>query len=101
MGNVLIVFSSKLAEDLAERPGRSKLDKENAAKPRVALAAILRRLSRDMEAEGGTSHLRADLFEEPISTLRIYEPGSLADLLVNFGELVTPPREKRLQESAA
>lgn len=95
MAKVLIVFSTSLLSDLSERPGRSKLDKEKAAIPRIALQKILERLSRDMQKAGGTGHMRADLFQEPISTLRLYTPDSLAVLLSNFRALTPVPKKSR------
>lgn len=91
MANVLVVFSTSLHDDLSARPGRSKLDKQKAARPRAALQLVLERLSREMEADGGTAHLRADLLEEPLHTRRLYEPGSLSILIANFRSLLPVP----------
>ncbi|AYD01868.1 hypothetical protein [Neorhizobium sp. NCHU2750] len=95
MNKVLIVFTESLLADLGERPGRNKLEKQKAATPRIALQAVLARLSRDMQGSAGTSHLRADVLEEPVNTRAYYRPESLADLLVNFRALTRIPAKSK------
>lgn len=91
MTNVLLAFSTSLLGDLSERPGASKLEKQDAAKPRTALEKILERLARDMERRPSTRHLRPDVLEEPLHIRRLYKPGSLSVLLSNFRSLVRIP----------
>lgn len=91
LAKLLIVFSSGLTADLEKRPGRNKLEKQEASIPRSALMRTLNRLSREMEYEGGTSHLRADIFDEPIHIKRLYKPKSLSILLGNFRGLLQVP----------
>lgn len=94
MGKVLVVFSKSFLDDLAERPGRNKIEKEKAAAPRIVLQKVLERLSRDIQ-KAAPSHLRADIFDEPISTLRHYTPESLAVMLSNFRSRILVPLKSR------
>jgi hypothetical protein len=90
MPRVLVVFSTGLLNDLAERPGRNKLEKEKGATPRLALQKILERLSRDIQKEA-PKHMKADVFSQSIDILRLYTPETLAILLSNFQALITVP----------
>lgn len=91
MTRLLLAISADLLADLAARPGLSKLDKEEAARPRQALHLVLGRLMRDLGRDSGIRHLRADVLEEPLHTRRIYQPGSLSSLLVNVASLARVP----------
>lgn len=93
MIKLIVVFAEKFHADLADRPGRNKLEKEQTAKRRIAMQVVLERLCRELKKGAGTPHLKADVFEEPITTLRMYAPESLATLLSNFRLLHRVPEK--------
>jgi len=92
MSKLIVVFAEEFHLDLADRPGRNKLEKEQTAKHRIAMQVVLERLCRELKKGAGTPHLKADVFE-PITTLRMYAPESLATLLSNFRLLHRVPED--------
>ncbi len=95
MKRVYLVFSKEFSDELADRPGRSKLEKERAAIPRMAMERIALRAQSDLYHKPGTSHLRADLLEEPVSTRQLYRPASLSALLMSVDRVVRIPPASR------
>lgn len=93
MAKLLIAFSESLLADLEARPGRSKLEKQKAAIPRLALLRTLARLSRDMEKPGGAAHLKSDVLDEPHHVRENYLPEELSALLVNFKKRTSIPED--------
>lgn len=89
MAGVTVTIDQSVKDDLDARPGRSKLDREAAARPRLQLHIALFQLMNDMAASGGPPHLRADVLEEERHVLNAYPPKSLAALLTNAERPVT------------
>ncbi|MBV6657135.1 MAG: hypothetical protein KI785_05135 [Devosiaceae bacterium] len=95
---LLLAFTDQFLDDLSERPGKTKLDKQKAGMARRVVERDLDTLFGALARQPFNGRLPADVFDEPEHVRIDYVPTALAELLVKFDRLAAVPDDSAYED---